>query len=201
MWVDTPAESNAGLAHSLEHLLASKGTKGRYANLLKEMRLSRSAAATTDDFNLYSFSSGTGLAGFFEQFHAWLDALYRPDFTDLEAEREFYHLGISVDPLTKTKSLVEQGAVYNEMQAGQGAYKYYFELNKRVFGNYSPFGFDGSGVPAEMRHVTPPEIREFYSDHYRLSPRTGFIFALAPNEDALKFLERISKELTQFTPS
>src|SRR5260370_6196457 len=53
MWVDTPPDSNQGLAHALEHLLAGKGTKGRYASLLKEMRLSRSAAATTDDFNLY----------------------------------------------------------------------------------------------------------------------------------------------------
>ena len=97
MWVDTPADSNTGVAHSLEHLLGGKGTKGRYVSLLKEMRLSRSAAATTDDFNLYSFSSGTGMDGFFEQFHAWLDALYRPDFTDLEAEREFYHFGTSVD--------------------------------------------------------------------------------------------------------
>jgi hypothetical protein len=201
MWVDTPADSNAGLAHSLEHLLASKGTKGRYANLLKEARLSRSAAATTDDFNLYSFSSGTGLAGFFEQFHAWLDALYRPDFTDLEAEREFYHFGISVDPVTKQKSLVEQGAVYDEMQAGQGAYRYYFELNKRVFGSSNPFGFYGGGFPPEMRNVTPAEIHRFYSDHYRLSPATGFIFALAPKEDARRFLGRISKELTQFTPS
>src|SRR6185312_15934694 len=39
MWIDTPAESNEGLAHSLEHLLGGKGTKGRYVNLLKEMRL------------------------------------------------------------------------------------------------------------------------------------------------------------------
>lgn len=201
MWVDTPAESNAGLAHSLEHLLASKGTKGRYVNLLKEMRLSRSAAATTDDFNLYGFSSGTGLAGFFEQFHAWLDALYRPDFTNVEAEREFYHFGISLDRVTKQKSLVEQGAVYDEMQAGQGEYTYYFELNKRVFGNSNPFGFYGAGVPAEMRHVTPADIRRFYREHYRLSPTTGFIFALAPDEDALRFLNRISKQLTKLTPS
>src|SRR6185312_7895179 len=90
MWVDAPANSDGGLAHSLEHLLAGKGTKGRYLNLLKEMRFSQSAAGTTDDFNLYSFSSGTGLDGFFEQFNAWLNALYKPDFTDLEAEREFY---------------------------------------------------------------------------------------------------------------
>lgn len=111
MWVDTPADSNAGVAHALEHLLSGKGTKGRYVSLLNEMRLGRSAAATTDDFNFYSFSSGTGIEGFFEEFRAWLDALYRPDFTDLEAEREFYHFGIAYDPVAKKKELDRKSVV------------------------------------------------------------------------------------------
>jgi Zn-dependent M16 (insulinase) family peptidase len=75
MWVDTPATSNQGLPHALEHLLAGKGTTGRYSTLLKTMRLSQSAAATALDFNFYSFSSGSGIGGFMEQFHAWLRAL------------------------------------------------------------------------------------------------------------------------------
>ena len=87
------------------------------------MSLSRSAAATTDDFNFYSFSSGTGIEGFFEEFRAWLDAIYRPDFTDLEAEREFYHFGISYDALTKRRTVVEKGSVYDEMQTGQGIWR------------------------------------------------------------------------------
>jgi hypothetical protein len=201
MWVDTPATSNAGLPHSLEHLLGSKGTKGRYINLLTEMRLSRRAAATTDDFNMYSFSSGTGIEAFFEQFHAWLDALYKPDFTDLEAEREFYHFGIVVDPSTKTRALVEQGSVYDEMQMGQGIYRYYFELNKRVLGPDNPFGFYSSGVPDEMRRVVPTDIRRFHREHYRIGPTTGFIFALDPKENAGSFLDRVAKELDQFVGS
>ena len=201
MWVDTPPNSNKGVSHSLEHLLGGKGTKGRYASLLKEMRLSRSAVATTDDFNLFSFSSGTGLDGFFEQFHAWLDALYRPDFTDLEAEREFYHFGVSLDPATKKRTLVEKGSVYDEMQTGQGIYKYYFELNTRVFGKGNPFGFYNSGVPDEMRQVVPSDIRRFYREHYRLGPTTGFVFALNPKENVFSFLGRISQELNQFSDS
>jgi Zn-dependent M16 (insulinase) family peptidase len=201
MWVDTPADSNAGVAHALEHLLGGKGTKGRYANLLNEMRLGRSAAATTDDFNFYSFSSGTGLEGFFEEFRAWLDALYKPDFTDLEAEREFYHLGISYDPLTKKRQLVEKGSVYDEMQTGQGIYDFYFALNKHVFGKRNPFGFYNSGVPDEMRHVTATDIRHFYREHYRLGPGTGFIFALNSKENVFKFLEGVSRELSPFEGS
>ena len=201
MWVDTPADSNAGVAHALEHLLGGKGTKGRYVSLLNEMRLGRSAAATTDDFNFYSFSSGTGVEGFFEEFHAWLDALYRPDFTDLEAEREFYHFGIAFDPVTKKKELVEKGSVYDEMQTGQGIDDYYFALNKLVFGRNNPFGFYNSGMPDEMRRVVPADIRRFHHDHYRVGPATGFIFALGPKENVSTFLERVSQELNHFADS
>jgi Zn-dependent M16 (insulinase) family peptidase len=201
MWVDTPADSNAGVAHALEHLLGGKGTKGRYVSLLNEMRLGRSAAATTDDFNFYSFSSGTGVEGFFEEFHAWLDALYRPDFTDLEAEREFYHFGIAYDPVTKKKALVEKGSVYDEMQTGQGIDDYYFALNKLVFGRNNPLGFNNSGMPDEMRRVVPTDIRRFHQDHYRLGPSTGFVFALDPKENVFNFLERVSRELNYFADS
>lgn len=201
MWVDTPPDSDKGLAHSLEHLLGGKGTKGRYVRLLNEMRLSESTAATTDDFNLYSFSSGTGITGFFEQFHAWLEALYKPDFTNLEAEREFYHFGVSSDVTTTRKFLVEKGSVYDEMLTGQGRYKYYFELNKRIFGNSNPFGFYNGGVPEEMRQVTPNDIRRFYAEHYHLGPATGFIFILNPKEDAVDFLRHVSQELNGFSNS
>jgi Zn-dependent M16 (insulinase) family peptidase len=201
MWVDTPPDSNAGVAHALEHLLAGKGTKGRYANLLSEMSLSRSAAATTDDFNFYSFASGSGVDGFYQEFRAWLDAIYRPDFTDLEAEREFYHFGIAYDPATKKRELVEKGSVYDEMQTGQAIYDFYFALNKLAFGKNSPFGFYNSGVPDEMRHVFPTDIRRFHQEHYRLGPSTGFIFALNSKEDPFKFLRGVSQELNRFEDS
>lgn len=199
IWVDAPDLSNRGLAHSLEHLLSGKGTKGRYLGALTDMRLSKMVAASHQDFNFYSFSSGTGLAGFFDQFHAWLEALFRPDFSDLEAQREFYHFAVSSNPKTKTKSLIEEGAVYDEMLTDQGAYTYFFDMNKRVFGPQNPFGFYIAGVPEEMRKVTPRDIRHFYQAHYRLGPTTGFILVLDPKADALNFARRISQELRGFS--
>src|SRR5260370_22106660 len=68
-WIDTPIDSNQGLPHSLEHLLV-KGTKGRYLQLLEEMRLDLSGAGTSQDFVCYGLSSGAGLDGFFESVHA-----------------------------------------------------------------------------------------------------------------------------------
>lgn len=199
MWIDAPDNSNRGLPHSLEHLLAGKGTKGRYVSLLRDMRLSKTIAASPQGYNFYGLASGTGMTGFFEQFHAWLDALYRPDFTDLEAEWEFYHFGISSDPATKRRTVIEKGSVYDEMQTGQGLYTYYFQLNKRVFGDTNPFAFYAAGVPDEMRHVTPQEIRQFHAKHYRLGPTTGFIFALDPKEKVSNFLRRVSREFREFS--
>jgi Zn-dependent M16 (insulinase) family peptidase len=201
LWVDSPTQSNSGLPHSLEHLLFGKGTKGRYASLLAEMRLGDKAAATFPDFTAFGFSSGTGLAGFFEELHAWLDALYRPDFTDLEAEREFYHFGVVTDSTTNKKTLIEKGSVYDEMQTNEGAYIYYFELLKRVLGEQNPFGFFSVGQPGEMRGVTPAEIRAFHAQHYRLGPSAGLIFALNPKENVPDFLQRVSNELDQFANS
>jgi Zn-dependent M16 (insulinase) family peptidase len=201
MWVDTPATSNQGLAHALEHLVAGKGTKGRYSTLLKEMRLSASSAATFQDFNYYGFSSGSGFEGFFEQFHAWLEALYRPDFSDAEAEREFYHFGVVTDQASKKRALVEKGTVYDEMQPRQHVYEYYFGSNQQTLGEHNPFGFDSGGAPDEMRGVTPEQIRRFYHEHYRLGPTTGFIFAISPGENAGEFLKRVSNALRPYSES
>jgi Zn-dependent M16 (insulinase) family peptidase len=198
-WVDTPADSNRGLAHSLEHLLIGKGTKGRYFTLLNDLRLGQSGAATGLDSNFYGLSSGTGMDSFFEQFHAMLDALYKPDFTDTEAEREFYHFGVTTDPTTKKRALIEEGTIYDEMLPTQGRYTYYYQLNKRVLGEQNPFGFDSGGVPDEMRAVTPKEIRRFHALRYRLGPKTGFIFCLDPKERVADFLRRVSQELQQFS--
>lgn len=194
LWIDTPDDSNRGLPHALEHLLESKGAKGRYFKLLKDMRLSRSDAATAEDFNYYSFASGAGLDGFFELFHALLDALYNPDFTDIEAERELYHFGVSGGTEDHNRLLVEQGSVYDEMQTDQGSYNYYFALNKHTLGPHNPFSFYSSGVPDEMRGISAEEIRRFHAAHYRLGRSTGFIFALDPTEDVGAFLSHVSKE-------
>jgi Zn-dependent M16 (insulinase) family peptidase len=199
IWINAPASSNDGLAHALEHLLAGKGTKGRYATLLRDMRLSATSAATTQDFNYYSLSSGAGQEGFFEQFHAWLDALFRPDFTDVEAEREFYHVGVATDTETKKRFLIEKGTVYDEMQSRQGRYDYYYAANRQTFGDDNPLSFDPGGVVDEMRGVTPAQIKTFYRQHYHLGATTGFIFVVDPKAELIPFLTRISKEFQPYS--
>jgi len=64
-----------------------KGPRAVISNFWKTLRLSAGGAATFRDFVAYGLSSGAGTDGFFEIFHALQDALYRPDFSDLEAEK------------------------------------------------------------------------------------------------------------------
>jgi Zn-dependent M16 (insulinase) family peptidase len=198
IWVDTPDYSNRGVPHALEHLLAAKGTKGRFVTLLTNMRLSVSVAATEKDFNYYSYSSGTGMVGFFEQLHAWLGALFRADFTNVEAERELYHFGASIDP-DKMIRLFEGGSVYDEKQTRQGNETYYFELNRRILGDTNPLSADIRGAPDSMRSTSSQDIRTFYSQHYQLGPSTGLIFVIDPKENVTEFLNRVSQELAPFT--
>ncbi len=197
-WVDSPSDSDRGLPHALEHLLIAKGSKGRYLNLLEGMRLSDGAAATTGDFVYYGLYSGSGVNGFFEQFHALLDALYSPDFTDLEAEREFYHFSIANDGGAK-KTLVESGTVYNEQLSNEHRYDYIYELNKKALGEQSPLAFNSAGSPDEMRGVTPEEIRRFHDKYYRIGPGTGFIFSFPPLENVPDILQKISQEFQRFS--
>src|SRR5215813_3572543 len=199
IWIDEPADSNKGLPHSLEHLVYGKGIKGRYARLLTEMKLGGHTALTTTDFNIYHFYSGGTTDDLLEQLHAWMDALFRPDFTDVEAEREFYNFGVTVDSRTGKKSLTEKGTVYNEMNARPGLFKFFYELRKQVYGENSPLALNSGGDPDVMRRVTPAEIRQFHARYYSPGPQTGFIFALSPKTDVLSFLEKTSRELREFT--
>ena len=169
-------------------------------NLLSSMRLSSYSAATNDDFVYYGMSSGAGTDTFFELFHSLLSALYAPDFLDTEAEREFYHFSVSTDQNGK-KTLFEGGTVYNEMLARENRYDYYNQLNRRVFGSQTPYGFESGGAPEEMRGVTPAEIRSFHQKWYRLGPTTGFIFSFPPGQNVPETLQQISLELRRFTHS
>jgi Zn-dependent M16 (insulinase) family peptidase len=199
-WVDNPAVSNRGLPHAMEHVLITKGVKGRYRNLLNNMRLSVDGASTLGDFVDYGLSSGSGVHGFFECFHALLDSLYDPDFSDIEAEREFYHFAVAGGEGAK-KTLIEAGGVYNEMLSRDKRYKYLYELNRRVLGERNPYAFDSGGDPDAMRDVTPAEIRRFHDRYYRLGPGTGFIFSFPPQEDVPRLLQKISEEFQQYSKS
>ena len=131
LWFDTPTHSNQGLPHALEHLLV-RGTKGGYFLALENMRLAQVGIASYQDFNYYGVAASAGMSTFWELFHACLDALYHPDFTDNEVEREVYHFGVKSDSVSAQRSLIEGGTIYSEIQSRAGRFDYYFQVSART---------------------------------------------------------------------
>lgn len=197
VWVNTPDLSNKGLPHALEHLLAGKGLTGRYRNLLKQLTFGQDQAATFNDYVFYGLSSAEKLIDFNLQFRALLEALFQPDFTDLEAEREFYHWGLEANVKNGGKKLIEKGTVYIEMQNNENNWDYYYGLRKKILGAKNPLSYQSGGSPSEMRVVTPKEIKQFHQSHYLLGPTTGFIFVISPKDNIKKFLAHIASEFSR----
>ncbi|PWU14093.1 MAG: hypothetical protein C5B49_13740 [Bdellovibrio sp.] len=149
-WVDTPPFDDRGLPHSLEHLLAGKGSTGRSSYLLENMLLGIEANATFYDYTMYPLLSRSGLDNFFRLFSAKLRALLAPDFSDAEAEREFYHFAVQRDPNGKL-SLIEKGSVYNEMVNTNHRHDHFFAIYRMVLGEKNPLGYSWGGDPNAMR--------------------------------------------------
>ncbi|HHH84454.1 MAG TPA: hypothetical protein ENL15_00695, partial [Firmicutes bacterium] len=54
IWFNTPPASDGGESHTLEHVVLSKGNKGKYAAALEEMSLGMSSAFTQQFRTSYS---------------------------------------------------------------------------------------------------------------------------------------------------
>jgi Zn-dependent M16 (insulinase) family peptidase len=198
--VHTYPDSDRGAAHALEHLLIGKGTTGRRLQALADMRLGRITASTGERYTWYHFSVDSGLTSFHELLGQLLEALFRPDFSDLEAEQEVYHLGVAPDLRTGQQRLIEQGTVYTEMRSSEGAYDYWYALLKQLLGTHHPQTFPAGGTPEGIRGLTVQEIRRFHQDHYVVGPTTPLILVVARQQDPLQVLAALSERLTALNP-
>jgi Zn-dependent M16 (insulinase) family peptidase len=197
-WWKTLVDSDQGLPHSLEHLLVGKGTKGRLTELLTSMRLGGHGAATAGTETYYHFYS-SGMASFQEQLAQTLDAILKPDFSDLEAEREFFHVAVEDDGKGGLR-LIEKGTVYNEMSSNPGIHRYWNALMRKALGEGHPLSFASGGAPEAMRGVTPAMIREYHRKFYALGPDAGVVLVIPPEEKLEPALEKVRAELDRFAP-
>jgi Zn-dependent M16 (insulinase) family peptidase len=176
--IRTYPHSDHGAAHALEHLLLGKGTTGRYLQALADMRLGRITAGTAERFTWYHFAVDSGMASFIELLTHLLEALFRPDFGDAEAQQEVYQVGVAMQAQTGQRWLTEQGTVYTEMHSQQGLYDYWYALLKRVLGPDHPLTFQAGGTAGAIRHLTPQDIRQFHGAHYVLGPNTPLVLVV-----------------------
>lgn len=171
LWVNTPLESDRGEAHTLEHVLLGKGTRGRGVASRAELCLSQSTAFTGRLRTCYTYQC-PGRESFFTLFGAKLTALLAPDASDVEIARETCHFDSAVEEL---------GTVYAEQRAAfqQANYCAYHTLNKLLYGPGHPLAHEAGGTPQGIRAACPEQLRAFHNSRYVLN-NMGAVVALAP---------------------
>jgi Zn-dependent M16 (insulinase) family peptidase len=170
LWVNSLPTSDMGEPHTQEHLLLGKGDRGRRLGGIETMALGESSAFTEQWRTSYHFNTVAGPEAFWTVFAGQLDALLAPDYTDDEIRREVAHYGVTADP-DGTLHLEEKGTVYNEMvrayeQPDSLAWRRSLQL---VYGMHHPLAYESGGLPADIRRMTPADIRSFHDHNYHLA--------------------------------
>lgn len=108
IWVNSYTVSDQGEPHTQEHLLITKGNKGRNINTSEGMTLSDSTASTSQAQTVYQFNTAGGSEVFYNLFDEYLDALLNPDYTEEEVRREVRNWGVT-ENADKSIRLEEKG--------------------------------------------------------------------------------------------
>jgi secreted Zn-dependent insulinase-like peptidase len=193
-----------GEPHTQEHLLISKGSKGRMLGSMQSMSLVTFSASTGPWQTCYHFNVAAGPAVFYQTFETTLEALLHPDYSDEEIRREVRNFGVSPNPQTDELHLEEKGTVYNEMSTtmDQADPRMVQAAHTLLFGPEHPLGFSYGGTPAALRVLKPDDIRRFHAQHYFLA-NMGAIVSL-PKEmlpaDALARLDALLNRMEKTPP-
>ncbi len=174
MWVNSFPVSDQGEPHTQEHLLITKGNKGRNLNAQMSMSLTQSNASTPQYQTVYHLNTTGGGEVFYSVFTSYMDALLHPDYTEEEVRREVRNWGVVENP-DKTLRLEEQGSVYNEMSSTtkNPGTRLYNTLDSFIFGEAHPLSFNSGGTPEGIRTMQPDNIKQFHAANYHLG-NAGF---------------------------
>jgi hypothetical protein len=170
LWAETLPLSEKGESHTQEHLLITKGNKGRAVGTLGQMTLSGHSAFNAQRYTCFHFDTEAGPEALWPMLASVLEALLHPDYSDEEIHREVRNFGVA-DASGGQLRLEEKGAVYNEMvrtteQPGDAAW---YASRRLTFGATHPLARNQGGTPAGIRQLTADDIRRFHRDHYRLA--------------------------------
>lgn len=200
VWISAPPLDDKGEPHTLEHLLLGKGRRGLSVANAEEFRLSSSSAFTGQLETCYHFSTALGAGDFLVELEDRLDALMHPDFSDEEIRREVCHVGPKDGPAGL--ELDEKGTVYNEMLSSWD--NPWSRVDQRLrdlaYGPEHPLSNNAGGIPAEIRRLTPAEIRRFQQSSHFLG-NMGAELVLAPGEMTDELLKRLDALLTRLEPA
>ena len=197
VWVNSLPTSDMGEPHTQEHLLLGKGDRGRRRGSVEAMALGESSAFTAQWRTAYHFHTVAGPEAYWTLLHNELDALLNPDYSDEEIRREVAHYGVTAEPGGALR-LEEKGTVHNEMvrsyeQPGRTAWRVATQL---AHGERHPLALESGGLPADIRRMTPEDIRTFHRRNYHLG-NMGLIGAFPAAMELGGVLARTDRILDQ----
>ncbi len=201
IWVNTFPVSDRGEPHTQEHLLITKGNKGRALNTREGMSLAQSNAFTDQLHTTYDFNTNAGSNVFYILFEKFLDALLYPDYTNEEVKREVRNWGVT-ENVDKTLSIQEKGTVYNEMSTTMNnPYALIYDtIGRMLYGNAHPLSYNAGGLPSGIRELNDSEILRFHSANYYLG-NMGAITSLPENMKLNDVLDSMNNILTMLEKS
>jgi len=200
IWFNTPPATDGGEPHTLEHVVLSKGNRGKYAAALEEMSLGMSSAFTQQFRTSYSLNTSAGADVFYRLLESKVKALLCPDYSLEELRREVMNIGVKENS-DGSLSIEEKGTIYAEMSSAfeKAGTLAYFRLQKLIFGDQDPRGRSSGGYPPAIRQVVPEEIIAFQKKYYR-TDNMGLILVMpaeAPLEETLKQLDSILSDYAE----
>jgi Zn-dependent M16 (insulinase) family peptidase len=200
IWANSFPVSDQGEPHTQEHLLITKGNKGRNINALMDMSLTQSNASTSQFQTVYELNTAGGGEAFYDVFTGYMDALLHPDYTDEEVRREVRNWGVA-ENADKTLRLEEQGSVYNEMTSTMNipGVQLYKTLGNLIFGGAHPLSYNSGGTPAEIRRMQPADIKRFHTANYHLG-NMGAIVSVPKEMTLDSVLHRLDGILNRLEP-
>ena len=201
IWVNSLPLSNKGEPHTQEHLLITKGNKGRDLNTTESMSLAFSNAFTSQAYTAYNFNTAAGGTVFYKLFEEYLDALLHPNYTDEEVHREVCNWGVAEDAATKQLKIEEKGSVYNEMKTGMNNpyAQVYDHMGRLLYGTTHPLSYNAGGNPDDIRILNAADIKHFHDLNYHLG-NMGAITALPKTMPLAAVLKETDQLLNRLQP-
>lgn len=200
IWVNSFPVSEQGEPHTQEHLLITKGNKGRNLNGAMSMSMTQSNASTYQYYTVYHLNTSAGSEVFYSLFDNYVGALLHPDYSEEEISREVRNWGVTENP-DKTLRLEEKGSVYNEMTSSMNNpdARLFNTMGRLLFGKSHPFSYSAGGLPEGIRTMKPDDIKRYHEANYHLG-NMGALVSVPKDMTLESVLARIDSILNKLEP-
>lgn len=203
----TLPDTSNGAAHILEHTVLCGSekfpVKDPFFAMTRRSLNTFMNAFTGADFTCYPAASQVK-KDFYNLLDVYLDAVFRPNLTELSFKQEGHRLEFETpeDPETP---LEYKGVVYNEMKGAMSTpdSRLHDALDAALFPDIT-YGHNSGGTPTEIPNLTYQELLAFHRKYYHPGRCLFFFYGDMPLEGHLDFIEeralRTAKKVAPLPP-